>query len=45
MEFMELVRARRSVRRYRGDAVPAELVATGVGGGADGADGGEFPGL
>jgi nitroreductase len=27
MEFMELVRTRRSVRRYRGDAVPAELVA------------------
>jgi nitroreductase len=27
MEFMELVRARRSVRRYRGEAVPAELVA------------------
>jgi nitroreductase len=27
MEFMELVRVRRSVRRYREDAVPAELVA------------------
>lgn len=26
MEFMELVRTRRSVRRYRGDAVPVELV-------------------
>jgi nitroreductase len=27
MEFMELVQTRRSVRRYRGDAVPTELVA------------------
>jgi nitroreductase len=27
MEFMELVRTRRSVRRYRGEQVPPELVA------------------
>ena len=37
MEFMELLRARHSVRKFRGEPVAEELVAEDSGGGADGA--------